>query len=239
VRETHPLLSLTPLGRWPNRSTQHPAMDTHAGWRAFPGARGAIGNGEGKPTHEEELHLGGHHGEHALGEERAWQQGICRALGVVLGRDHAFCWCGSKSAISREAALGAALSIELVQVGDNDGPVPVLPFDLARAHRTRRCSAQDIARPFNMSFPSVLPTSVQYPSWRRKTLPVICSTGRVGGLITVTMVLSGSLLEYRIRPDRPVGFGRYRSPCQCSRHQDLLGAAGPSHAGHCRVVSIA
>jgi hypothetical protein len=93
----------------------------------------------------------------------------------------------------------------------------------------------------------------------RKTLPVICGTGRVGGRV--------NHVDYRISPDRAVGFGRHHTPCQCSRHQDLLGAAGPSevltyfwpcgegksppwralnsesgeplHEGHCRVASIA
>jgi hypothetical protein len=61
----------------------------------------------------------------------------------------------------------------------------------------------------------------------QETLPVICGTGRVGGCV--------SYVNYRIRPDRAVGFGRHHTPasaldtkCQCSRHQDLLGAAGPS-----------
>jgi hypothetical protein len=63
--------------------------------------------------------------------------------------------------------------------------------------------------------------SVQYPSWYRKTLPVLCSTGRVAGLITLDDGVVRMLLEYRIRSDRPDGFGRKHSPRQCSRHQDL------------------
>jgi len=64
----------------------------------------------------------------------------------------------SVSAISREAALGAVPSIELVQVGDNDEPVPVLPFDLARAHELHKALLGTRHHPPNMSLPSVLLT---------------------------------------------------------------------------------
>jgi hypothetical protein len=47
----------------------------------------------------------------------------CLAV-VRCGRDHALWWCGSVSAISREAALGAVPSIELVQVGDHPDEAP-------------------------------------------------------------------------------------------------------------------
>ena len=56
-------------------------------------------------------------------------------------------------------------------------PAPRTPQGVAR-HKTSLAL-------INMSLPSVLLTLRQYPSWRRKTLPVICSTGKVGGLITV------------------------------------------------------
>ena len=54
-----------------------------------------------------------------------------------------------------------------------------------------------------------------------KPLPVICSTGRAGGLATVDDGIVRMLLEYRFRSDRPVGFGRYHSCRQCSRYQEL------------------
>ena len=69
--------------------------------------------------HQEELHLGGHQGEHALGEERAWQQGVCRPLGGVALRARSgvvVVWQQKRQ--SCEAALGGVPSMELVQVGD-------------------------------------------------------------------------------------------------------------------------
>ena len=84
---------------------------------------------------------------------------------------------------------------------------------------------------------------------RRKTLPVICSTGRVRGRVNSLLqaITVDDGCQDRLWSDChvdgricPVGLGRYHSPCQFSRHQDLLGAAGPNplHERHCRVASI-
>ena len=103
------------------------------------------------------------------------------------GCDHPLWWCGSEGAKSCEAALGAVPSIELVQVGDNDEPVPVLPFDLARAHELHKALLGTRHRPSSQHEP---PVGTANPPCNTlvgagKTLPVICGTGRVGGLITV------------------------------------------------------
>lgn len=79
------------------------------------------------------------------------------------GRDHALGLCASESAKNCDAALGAVPSIELVQVGDNNDPVPVLPFDFARAHELHKALLGTRHRSPNMSLPSVLLTLREIP----------------------------------------------------------------------------
>ena len=110
----------------------------------------------------------------------------------------------------------------------NDGPVR-LPPSISRAARHTN---KDVARLLNMGLPLVQSA--------RKTLPVICSTGKkladafnapvqdlplqaigrvvqiASGVITMKTILSAL--------ERPVGFGRNQCLCQCSRRQDLLGS---------------